>query len=140
MARMLLMVVFLSPFVSACATASTSDPFRTDPEGDWRGEWPGREDLDLMVRVENRHYSQVRISAVWDRTDYFLGDVPPGATRIFWVPGHILESNGGPRFLADPLGSAQELLSTPVNCAGARWVEWRLKRNLHPTRPSVLAP
>lgn len=99
--------------------------------------WRGRAGADLTVRVENNHYEPVRVTAVWDRLDYFLGEIPANSAGTFRLPGYLLESHGGPRFLADPRGSAQDQLTAPVDCVRARTVEWRLRRNFHPSRPIV---
>jgi hypothetical protein len=118
----------------ACAT--TSDPFQDMADGR-KGE---RTPWDLNVRIQNDHYDPVKISAVWEGMDYFLGMVEPGQSRTFRMPAYLLTSRGGPRFLADPEGSAQDQLTAPVDCVRARWVEWRLKRNLHTSRPTVFSP
>jgi hypothetical protein len=96
--------------------------------------------MEVLLRVENKHFDPVMISAVWDRMSYFLGEVSPGATEVYQIPGHLLDSEGCPRFLAKPRGSAQEQLTAPLECEGARWVEWHLKRHLHPSRLLVLSP
>jgi hypothetical protein len=96
--------------------------------------------MDLSVRIQNEHYDPVRVSAVWEDMDYFLGVVNPGTSAVFRLPSYLLASHGGPRFRADPQGSAQDQLTQPVNCARARWVEWRLKRNLISSRPTVFSP
>jgi hypothetical protein len=118
----------------ACAT--TSDPFQDIADGKKveRAPW------DLNVRIQNEHYDPVRISAVWEGMDYFLGVVEPGGSKTFQLPSYLVAGRGGPRFRADPEGSAQDQLTAPVNCVRARWVEWKLKRNLHASRPTVFRP
>lgn len=118
------------------ACVSTHDPFQDISDG----KIPGRPQMDLIVRVENQHYDPVSISAVFADMDYHLGVVRPGGSQNFRLPSYILASHGGPRFRADPEGSAQDLLTQPVNCVRARTVEWRIKRNLHASRPRVFSP
>ena len=134
MARLLLILVCLFPFVVSCV--STPNPFDQPRPGE-RNEV---QRMDLMVRVENDHYDPVIVSAVWPNQRHFLGEVPPGGTEIFSIPGHILDTQGGPRFLADPRGSTNEQLTDPIDCVHARWVRWKLKRHLLPSRPVVLSP
>lgn len=134
MSRVLLTLVFLLPMASSCATAPKSLTQAST------GGWEDRGHIDLMVRVQNDHYLPVRITAVWEHMNYYLGEVVPGSTAVFQLPGYLLESRGSPKFLADPKGSAQDFLTAPVNCADSHWVEWRLKRNLHQSRPFVLSP
>ncbi len=121
----------LLPLAAGCAPAASS--FGTSAPS----VWENRENVDVMVQVENQHYDVVRVDAVWERMEYFLGEVGPGSTRTFRLPGHMLATFGQPRLRANPRGSANELLSSPVKCQHARAVEWRLKRNLHPSRPFV---
>ena len=132
MGRFLCFAALLLPFSVACATAT--HPFQDTGEE----LWARRAFADINVRVENEHYLAVRVVAVWDDMDYFLGEVAPGSTETFRLPGSLVASHGGPRLLADPRGSTQEVLTAPVACQKARWIEWRLKRNLQPSRPHVL--
>ncbi len=134
MARLFLPLTCLLFLTVSCATSS--NPFDRIP-GPGR---EGRNHVDMMVRVQNDHYLPVRVSAVWEQMDYFLGEIQPGATETIRLPGYLLESQGSPQFLADPRGSTQEFLTPPVNCEGARWIQWQLKRNLHQSRPFVLRP
>ncbi len=127
-------VIVLALLLSSCVTHSRSNPF--DLGG---GEqWDSATRVDLSLRVENKHFDPVVISAVWDRTKYFVGEVSPGGTEVFQIPGHLLDVRGSPRFLAKPKGSAQEQLTAPLECDGVRWVEWRLKRHLMPSQLVVL--
>jgi len=94
--------------------------------------------IDVNVQVHNDHYGPVLVTAVWDDMTYFLGEVGVDETRIFRLPGYLVSERGGPRFLADPRGSTQEFLTDPVPAETARWIQWTLKRNLHPSRPHVM--
>lgn len=125
-------IVLLLPLLAGCAT--TSKPFQDTGQE----LWARRAATDIFVRVSNDHYLPVRVTAIWEGADYFLGEITPGATEILRLPGNLTASYGEPRFLADPSGSTQEFLTDPVSCQRARWIEWRLKRNLHPSRPHVL--
>ena len=137
MARLFLTFIVLLLSTASCTTPSSSaNPFDRQQNG--KRDPASR--MDLMVRVQNEHFDFVRVSAVWGKTHYYLGDVPPGETDTYRLPGHLLESLGGPRFLANPKGSANEQLTDPVSCEQARWVEWRVKRHLLPSRPRVMAP
>ena len=118
----------------SCATPRNPDPFQATPGEDWRTESPE----DLMIRVENNHYDPVVVSAVWGTSTHFLGEIQPGATEVYWIPGHILQSEGNPRFRANPRGPALEQVTDPIRCKDARWIEWRLKRNMMPSRPVIL--
>lgn len=120
--------------VTSLACVSTSTPFGKEADN----PWGGRTSIDLKIRIQNDHYEPVRVFAVWEEMDFYFGEITPGSTQQFQLPGYLLESQGGPRFLADPVGSAQELLTAPVECVGARMVEWRIRRNFHASRPRVL--
>jgi hypothetical protein len=134
MARLLVILFFL--LIPATSCMSTATPF-SGPSG---RDWAEVQRMDLMVQVENHHFDPVKISAVWPNQRFFLGEVLPGRTETFRIPGHVLEIEGGPRFLADPVASTNEQLTEPVNCEKARLVRWRLKRHLVPSRPVVLSP
>lgn len=134
MVRSYLSLTFVLTLTIGCVT--TSDPFADIAGGKRLGQTP----MDLRVRVKNEHYDPVSVSAVFEDMNYFLGIVRPGVSQTFQIPSYILASHGGPRFHADPEGSAQDLLTQPVNCARARTVEWRIKRNLHASRPRVFSP
>ncbi|NNM05019.1 MAG: hypothetical protein HKO65_07930 [Gemmatimonadetes bacterium] len=131
----LLAVPFLLLVVLGCATTSLN-PF----DRPLNGKAEPFQRMDLMVRVENEHFDPVVIWAVWPQERYFLGEVQPGGVEVFRIPSHILDIQGGPKFLADPRGSVNEQLTETVDCVYAHWVRWKIKRHLIPSRPVVLMP
>jgi hypothetical protein len=91
-----------------------------------------------MIRVENRHIDPVVVSAIWRTSRYFLGEVQPGGTSVYQIPGHLLDSQGNPKLVAKAKGRAIEEITDPIRCDQVRWVEWRLRRHLMASRLVIL--
>ncbi|MGH7475493.1 MAG: hypothetical protein ACRELD_04335 [Longimicrobiales bacterium] len=92
----------------------------------------------LMLNVRNDHWLPVRLFLVSVGGRQFLGEIAPGARAEYQISSVGAGGAGSLQLIADPLGSADEVMTEPVELGGARWIEWRLKRDLRTSRPRTL--
>lgn len=93
--------------------------------------------FDPLVEVRNDHWLPVQVYVLWSGTRYFLGEVAPDRRDVFRIPRSLIEA-GGVRFMADPLGSAFETTTEPVELGTGRRFEWRIRKNLESSRVVVM--
>ena len=93
--------------------------------------------FDPLVEVRNDHWLTVQVYVLWSGTRYFLGEVEPDRRGVFRIPRSLVEG-GAVRFLADPLGSAFETTTAPVELGDGRRFEWRIRKNLESSRVLVM--
>lgn len=121
-------LAFLALTFSACALApATERPLSSTQE-------PA---TDPVVEVRNDHLLSVRIFTFWSGTRYFLGEVPPGTVASFRVPRELVRGDQI-RLLADPIGSADEYMTDPVELGGGRHIEWQVRTYLRGSRLRIM--
>lgn len=94
--------------------------------------------MDVMVEVRNQHWLPMRVWVEWPTMARFLGDVAPGGSAAFSVPGYLVQRMGGMRLHAETRGSIDEVLTEPIDMGGGRRVEWTLRKVLGNSRPRII--
>ena len=84
----------------------------------------------LSVVVSNEHWLSMQVWVYWPGMRRFLGDVAPGSSTTFQVPGDLVRRFESLRLYADPTGSAEDVLTDPLDVRGGRRIEWRLRKML----------
>lgn len=90
-----------------------------------------------VVIVQNRHWSDVRISAIRGGARYRLGTVNSMHTDTLVIPPVITSGIVDLRFLAEPIGSSSRFLSEPVRVGPGEDVELRIANELGHSAVSV---
>lgn len=98
----------------------------------------GGEATLVCVEVANESTYPMRLWVQWRSLSRFLGDVPPGERARFWIPADLIARQGAPRLQADATGSADGVLTPPIELRGGRHIEFRLRRVLSNSRARVI--
>jgi len=120
--------------VAGCASHSQ---YATTPLQ--RGATPSRATVtELRVEVRNQHWLPVQVWAEWPELRQFLGDVSPGSSTVFHLGSSLVAQHGSFRLFADPSGSADQVLTDPIECPMGRGVEFTVHRVLASSRARVM--
>lgn len=90
-----------------------------------------------FVIVQNRHWSDVRISAIRSGARYRLGTVHSMHTDTLVIPSVITSGIIDLQFLAEPIGSSSHFLSERVRVGPGEDVELRIANELGHSAVSV---
>ena len=93
---------------------------------------------DVMVEVQNQHWLEMRVWVEWPGARHLLGNVEPGGSAVFQVPGQLMRRPAEPRLYAESVGSIDEVHTGPIDLTAGHRIEWRLKRVLANSRPRVM--
>jgi hypothetical protein len=115
--------------LSACAASRGSGSHRS-PYG------PDRV-TDPIVEVRNDHLLSIQIFTFWSGSRYFLGEVSPGTVRTFRIPRDVVQGNRI-QLMADPLGSANEYVTDPIELGGVHRIQWHVRTYLRGSRLRIM--
>lgn len=94
-------------------------------------DWAEMGDGDrTVVRVTNNNWSDMTIYVVRDGLRHRLGTVTSQTTERFAVPTHFMAASGRVHLLADPIGSRNTFLSSPIVITPGQTAEWQLENSL----------
>jgi len=94
--------------------------------------------VDVSIDVTNDYWLPIRVWVDWPDGRYFLGDVEPGRTNAFRLPGYLAERSETMRLFGDAVGSVDQILSDPLDVRTGRHIEWRLHRVLSFSRAHIM--
>jgi hypothetical protein len=94
--------------------------------------------MELRVEVLNEHWLPIRVWAEWPQISHFLGDVSPGGISVFSFPGTLVEQHGDVRLLAAPSGSADQVLTEPIECHRGRRIVFTVRKLMANSRTRVM--
>src|SRR5437660_9079220 len=109
------------------ATLTACGRHRSETNALPRAEW--------LLRVENRHWSDVRVSVMHDGLTTPVGTVTATQTMAFVLAPNLLGQSGEVRLMGDPIGGGTRVTTEPVRVASGQQVLWTLERAL--SRSSV---
>lgn len=92
---------------------------------------------DPVLEVRNDHLLPIRVFTFWSGSRYFLGEVPPDRTTRFRIPRELVTA-GQLQFLVDPIGSADEYTTDPVEVGDIRHIRWHVRTYLRGSRLTVM--
>ncbi len=86
------------------------------------------------IEVQNDHWRPIRLFLVSSHGRYFLGDIAAATVQRYRIPSEFAAGEEVVRFVADPVGSADEFSTDPVRLAGVNRLHWQLKKVLYNSR------
>lgn len=117
--RTLLPALFLAVSATACAahSAPQSGPLP-----------PMQETAD--VRVTNNNWADMNVYVDRGGMRVRLGTVTTMATRLFHIPPALMNGNGDVRLIADPIGSRETHVTSPVQVWPGQTVAFRIENHM----------
>jgi len=129
----------LTTLASFVLAAGCVVPGRSGPSPfDGASVQPVRQVVDVSIDVTNDYWLPIRVWVDWPDGRYFLGDVEPGRTNAFRLPGYLAERSETMRLFGDAVGSVDQILSDPLDVRTGRHIEWRLHRVLSFSRAHIM--
>lgn len=116
----------MSRILTAMAVAVVAAGCATTGEGSYGT--PESDGFDVVINVENDHWYDMRIFVEGGiGAQKILGDVPARSARTFTLPRQLVGSSSELRLIADPRGSARQLMSKPLDLARGHNLNWQLR-------------
>ena len=94
-----------------------------------RAEW--------LLRVENRHWLDVRVSVIHDGQTTPVGTVTATQTATFVLSPSLLGQGGEVRLTGDPVGGHSSVTTETVRVAWGQQVVWTLENSLRGSSVAV---
>lgn len=89
---------------------------------------PESDGFDVVINVDNDQFYEVRIFVEGGiGAQKILGNVPPHSSRTFTLPRQLVGSSDELRLIADPLGSARQMISQPLDMTRGHNLQWQLR-------------
>lgn len=82
------------------------------------------------VEVRNNNWADMTVYLERNGTKQRLGTVTSMAKRRFKIPGSFLTNSGSVRLMADPIGSAERHVSSPVQVWPGQTVAFTIENHL----------
>ena len=92
---------------------------------------------DPVLEVRNDHLLAIRVFTFWSGSRYFLGEVPPDGTTTFRIPRELVTASQL-QLLVDPIGSANEYTTDPIDVRDARHISWQVRTYLRGSRLTIM--
>lgn len=92
---------------------------------------------DPILEVRNDHLLSIRVFTFWSGSRYFLGEVQPEQTASFRIPRELVGA-GQLQLLVDPIGSANEYTTDPIELGDRRLVRWHVRTYLRGSRLRIM--
>lgn len=89
---------------------------------------PAGDGFDVVINVENDQWYEMRIFVEGGiGAQKILGNVPARSSRTFTLPRQLVGSASELRLIADPRGSARQIISQPLDMSRGHNVQWQLQ-------------
>jgi hypothetical protein len=117
--RQLLPALVIALSAGACAGNSGPQDGPLPPRGN-----------TATVRVTNNNWADMNVYAERGGMRLRLGTVTTMATRAFKLPRTLMNGNGNVRLVADPIGSRESHVTSPVQVWPGQTVAFRIENHI----------
>ena len=120
----------LSTFAASCATSRPSAGESVVKSAATPADSAAAADSAIELRVENEHWTAVRIFVQHDGQRTRVGTVDAINRRSFTLKPHLIGQIGAIVLIASPVAEPRQLSSDPVTVKPGQLITWTLEKSL----------